>query len=1005
MPSTNIAIVILTWNGLEYTKRCLHTVRKNTHYGAYRIIVVDNHSTDGTLDFLRTQEGLTIIANEQNVGFARANNQAMATVPDADIVLLNNDTEIPDDQCDWLEKLHAAAYSADDVGIVGCRIRRPNGMLQHAGAYMPTETFWGQQIGSEEKDINQYPFLREVESVVFACVYIKRAVLDKIGPLPEEYFAYFEDTDYCLTARRAGFRTVCCGQVTIIHHENVSTRENKISHNDLFSRSQLIFKRRWGTYLQSRYEFPVAWRSTVSRPHGYAMTCKDLLLELDRQNVEIAYRYLYGHGTVFPVEEPDNTTFYLVNVMKGRPMRREYPQVVYGQGDAFAANDGNYKIGYTMLEVSGLPTSWVEQANMMDEVWVPTEFNRETFLSSGVTRPIHVMPLGVDINYFNPYIVNYPVCNDYKFLTVFEWGERKAPEVLIKTFNETFRADEPVVLLCKANVTDPGIDVRSILRSLNLSSAGGRIEFIFNKYFPHHQLGALYRSADCFVLATRGEGWGMPILEAMACGLPVIATYWSAPTAFMNDSNSYPLQVRAMIPAVAKCPYYAGFEWADPDADHLRYLLRHVYEHQDEARKKGSQAAADVAARWTVAHAAQRIKKRLAEVGPLKASRHFSITSTKKDSERSIGVDVSRAIGEQITGVGRYTLNLVQGLYKYADGTSSFVLLPGFGSFVHPEYGTRFHFTVPPARHLTLYRGALPAFGRKETVAHGLSLVHSTAYMVPAVLPERLLVTIHDLTFITHPEHHTAENIEFCTANLKRAVECGASFIAVSEHTRADLIRLAGIAPHRIFTVYNSYDAQRFCAVSQSRIACIRRKYNLPENYVLFLASMEPRKNLATVLAAASSRNLGCSVVVAGAQGWLNQDMHEAVRKLGERIISLGYVGDSDLPALYAGARALLYPSLYEGFGLPVVEALACGTPVITSAVSSLPEVAGRGGILLNNPCDEQELADAICALVQDEVLRDRLVREGLSHVKRFDLRRVTEELLGVYKSIMEKSE
>ncbi|MCX7848133.1 MAG: glycosyltransferase [bacterium] len=1003
MSSPGVAIVILTWNGLEFTKRCLHTIRTNTLSQGFEIIVVDNGSSDGTVEYLRAQEDIRVITNRENVGFARANNQAIAVVPGKDVVLLNNDTEIPPQQGDWLEKLRAAAYSADDIGIVGCRLRRPNGMLQHAGAYMPVETFWGQQIGSEEKDINQYPFLREVESVVFACVYIKRAVIDKIGPLPEEYFAYFEDTDYCLAARRAGFRVMCCGEVTIIHHENVSTRENRVRHADLFKRSQQLFKQRWGDYLQQRYEFSVAWRSTVSRPHGYGMTCKDLLLELDRQNVEIAYRYLYGQGTVFPVEEPENTGIYLVNIMKNRPLRRQCPQVVYGQGDAFHANDGSYKIGYTMLEVSGLPATWVKQANMMDEVWVPTEFNRETFAMSGVKRPMHVMPLGVDINYFNPQIVRYPVCDEYKFLTVFEWGERKAPELLIKTFNETFRADEPVVLLCKANVTDPGIDVRAILRSLNLSANGGRIEFIFNKYFPHHQLGALYRSADCFVLPSRGEGWGMPILEAMACGLPVIATYWSAPTAFMNDSNSYPLQVRALVPAVAKCPYYAGFKWAEPDVDHLRYLLRYVYEHQDEARQKGQQAAADVAARWTVWHAAERIKARLAEVSMEVRTARRPVVSKPKLPHR-VGIDVSRAIGEQITGVGRYTLNVVRGLAEYANEDVDFVLLPGFGTFVHPEYGRRFHFEVPRCARMTLYRGVLPAFASAETAAHGLDLVHSTAYMVPPHLPRQLIVTVHDLTFITHAEHHTKENVEFCTKNLRRAIECGAHFIAVSAHTRDELIRVAGVEAERISVVYNTYDARRFNTRAQEDVARVRRRYNLPERYMLFLASMEPRKNLATVLAAVRTRSLGCPLVVAGARGWFHGDLDATLRMLSDRVIMLGYVNDEDLPGLYAGARVLVYPSLSEGFGLPVVEALACGTPVITSAVSSLPEVTGGGGILLKNPRDADALAEAMERITEDDELRSHLVGEGLSHVARFRLERVTGELLNIYRMMLERN-
>ncbi len=1005
MTTPPVTIVVLTWNGLAYTKKCLETLHQYTEYPDYRIVVVDNGSTDGTLEYLRGCKGISVIANERNVGFAAANNQAIrATPPEADVVLLNNDTEIVPECRDWLQRMSVTAHRADDIGIVGCRIRRPNGMLQHAGAYMPLETFWGQQTGSMEKDINQYAGIRDVESVVFACVYLKRAVIDAIGLLSEDYFAYFEDTDYCLRARQKGFRTVCSGDVTIVHHENVSTSENRVSHTELFKRSQAIFKKQWGRTLAARYDIKAVWRSTVTRPHGYGMTSKDLLLELDRQNVEMTYRYLYGRGTVFPVEEAENTAYYQVNIMKQRAVPRGVPHIVYGQGDAFMANEGAYKIGYTMLEVSGIPDEWVVQANMMDEVWVPTEFNRHTFLGSGVTKPIHVMPLGVDTNYFNPQIVTYPVCDEFKFLTVFEWGERKAPELLLKTFNETFSAHEPVVLLCKANVTDPGIDIQSELRALQLSPAGGRIEFIINKYVPHYQLGALYRSADCFVLASRGEGWGMPILEAMACGLPVISTCWSAPTAFMNEANSYPLQVRALIPAVAKCPYYTGFKWADPDAEHLRQLLRHVYSHQDEARAKGAQAAHDAATQWSVERAAANIRTRLAEIAHERgapSSAPHAVRAPRAHAPR-IAIDISRAIGEQVTGVGRYARNVVEGLARSADPRFEYVLLPGFGSFVHPEYGRRFQASVPAAPNISLYRGPLPAYAGRETIVPDVALVHSTAYMTPGHLAAPLVYTVHDLSFLTHPAFHTPENVAFCRENLERAVKRDVTFIAVSEHTRQDLIRLLNIAPERIHVVYNTYDDSVFHPCSAEESAAVRAKLRLPERYLLFLASLEPRKNLSTVLDALQKSDPGCPLVIAGARGWLNTPLDKQIAACGARVRMAGYVADRDLAALYAGARALVYPSLYEGFGLPVLEAMACGTPVITTRISSLPEVVGDAGIVLDAPEDAGALAAGMCQLAQDDEACARYRAAGLARARQFDLTTCTTALLALYTRLVE---
>src|SRR5262249_14128910 len=158
--------------------------------------------------------------------------------------------------------------------------------------------------------------------------------------------------------------------------------------------------------------------------------------------------------------------------------------VVYGQADVFWRSKARYRIGYTMLEVDGFPPDWVRQANRMDEVWVPSEFNRKAFLASGLTRPVHVIPLGVDPNYFHPGIRAHKTrLGEFVFLSCFEWGERKEPWMLLKAFNEAFRADEPVRLLCKVMNRDPAIRVREEIRRLGLSENGGRISYLFNLDF------------------------------------------------------------------------------------------------------------------------------------------------------------------------------------------------------------------------------------------------------------------------------------------------------------------------------------------------------------------------------------------------------------------------------------------------------------------------------------------------------------------------------------------
>ncbi|HXO40754.1 MAG TPA: glycosyltransferase [Thermoanaerobaculia bacterium] len=611
MSGPRITLVILAWNHWRLTERCLETLAATDLDGA-EVVVVDNGSTDETPECLARLSWVRVVRLPANVGFVRGNNAGIAAAaPGSDVVLLNNDLEFT--QRDWLRRLDACAHSAPDVGVVGCRLVLPDGRLLHAGTYIMPDTIWGQQIGSLERDIGQHRGTEEVQGIVFACAYIRREVLDAIGGLALEFASYFEDTDFCLRARQAGWKTLLCGEVTLIHDEHGSTRGDDGALMRLFQGSRDIFRRKWRRELAARYGHHLLWQSILNFPTGYAMSSRELLRALDDQGVRTVYRYVYGPRTVFPPVEPESSGDYRLNVIRARSVPRS-PEVsvVYGQGDIFARNRGRTKVGFTMLEVDGFPREWVAQANRMDEVWVPSEFNRRGFLESGLRRPIHLMPLGVDVQYFNPGITAYPSPGgEFVFLALFEWGERKDPSLLLQAFNDEFLAREPVRLLCKVINRDPGVRLKEEIRRLRLRAAGGKISYLFNLEFPHYQLGALYRSTDAFVSVSRGEGWNMPLMEAMACGLPAIATDWGAHQEFVHAGNAYPLRVRKLVPARAKCPYYDGFRWADPDPEHLRFLLRHVYEHRDEARARGLAAAREMAANWTWEAAAQKIIARL----------------------------------------------------------------------------------------------------------------------------------------------------------------------------------------------------------------------------------------------------------------------------------------------------------------------------------------------------------------------------------------------------------
>lgn len=615
MPDRPVSIVVLCWNHWHLTEKCLESVLRNTDLTRAEVIVVDNGSEDETPDRLRRLEGIRVVTNPTNLGFVRGNNVGIEAV-DAkrDVVLLNNDIEVL--QPDWLERLAATASSEPDIGIVGCRLQMPDGRLLHAGTYILPETCWGQQIGALEPDFNQYATDREVQGIVFACAYIRREVIESVGLLSEDYESYFEDTDYCLAARKAGFRTFCCGGVTLLHNEHGSTQDDPKKFESLFEASRRTFRKKWLPELEARYVRDLSWQSILNFPTGYAMSSRAFLIALEDLGVRTHYSYVYGAGSPFPVEEPEQSGDYLLSVISSRPRERRPPvSVVYGQGDVFDRNCGAYKIGFTMLEVDGFPDEWVAQANRMDEVWTPTSFNRDGMLRCGVTTPIRVMPLGVDVHHFHPEVKSFPSPDgDFVFLSSFEWGERKAPELLLSVFNEAFRANEPVALVCKVNNRDASVDLAAEVEALRLKPWGGRIVFIHNRELPYEQLGSLYRSANCYVSAGRGEGWDMPLMEAMACGLPTIATDWGAHCDFVHEGISFPLRVESTIPAVARCPYYDGFSWADPEREHLRELLRYVFENRADAEERGRRAADEMRERWSWRAAATRVRDRLDEV-------------------------------------------------------------------------------------------------------------------------------------------------------------------------------------------------------------------------------------------------------------------------------------------------------------------------------------------------------------------------------------------------------
>jgi glycosyltransferase involved in cell wall biosynthesis len=350
----------------------------------------------------------------------------------------------------------------------------------------------------------------------------------------------------------------------------------------------------------------LVWNSVWGGRIGLSSTSESLAAELVNAGL-----YLMHRPTTHPFTAPPALPG--LREVAARALDPRAPQISYIPPDLMDVRHRGYRAAFTMLEVDGIPRDWVHVLNRVDQVLVPSRFNRETFAASGVKTPIAVVPLGLDPGVFTPDGPSHRPEGLFVFLSVFEWGERKAPEVLLSAFNGEFRCDEPVVLVVKTTNHDGHVDVFGQVQALKLDPRGGRIFLSLNRPIATDELAVLYRSADCFVLPSRGEGWGMPILEAMACGVPAIATAWSAHVDFLTRETGYPLEITGLVPAVAKCPYYEGFRWAEPSVEHLRYLMRSVASHPEEARAKGARASREIRAGWTWTMTARRICAGLAD--------------------------------------------------------------------------------------------------------------------------------------------------------------------------------------------------------------------------------------------------------------------------------------------------------------------------------------------------------------------------------------------------------
>ncbi|MBN2393001.1 MAG: glycosyltransferase family 4 protein [Anaerolineae bacterium] len=368
-----------------------------------------------------------------------------------------------------------------------------------------------------------------------------------------------------------------------------------------------------------------------------------------------------------------------------------------------------------------------------------------------------------------------------------------------------------------------------------------------------------------------------------------------------------------------------------------------------------------------------------------------------------IGIDASRALSAAPTGTEGYSYHLIRALLSQLDGP-----------FLDARYQTRLYFRSAPEPEA--FPGAairIIPFPRLWThlrlsweMAHRApDLLFVPAHVLPLVRPKRTLVTIHDLGYRYFPEAHPRKQRLYLDWSTRWNARVADHILADSCATRGALVQAYGIDSAKITVAYPGYDSDLAPVRDADALAAVRARYAIPGPYILFMGRLQPRKNLARLIEAfahLASERPDLSLLLAGPAGWLAEPIHARVRELGleARVLFPGYVAETDKAALISGAQVFAYPSLYEGFGFPVLEAQACGVPLLASTTSSLPEVVGDGGLLVD-PLDTSAIAAGLVRLLDDVDLRHDLIARGAANLRRFSWDATAHTVLTIIENLL----
>lgn len=674
---------------------------------------------------------------------------------------------------------------------------------------------------------------------------------------------------------------------------------------------------------------PVIWRGLIFDPSGYASELRHFTRAWEAAGLQVRLEELARAKADAGVAEQERARLERLLAVQ-LPANTPYLKV-WHFFPRFYERDPNAlaTIARTMYETDRLPEEWINGTQLMDRLWVPSEFNLETFSRSGVPADkLRVLPPCIDLAQYGPHVpaVDLQSGRSFTFLSIFEWSPRKAWDVMIRAFVEEFHPDDDVALMLyvpsSLGKTQQQIanDIFEVVRS----AVGQRktAPIVLRAVIVHDDiLPSLYRGAQAYLGLSRGEGWGRPMMEAMACGLPTIATGWSANTAFMNDRNSYLAEYDVVdVPesALDQLESYAGHRWAEPSLEHTRTLMRQVFDNRQESQERGAIAARDIAEHYNPTVIGQRLAELCREAADLHGPRPtqgFTFTNTPATTAptatgavpviwegvffetHSLGL-VNRELGLALLRANAIQLQIRQRELEPIkfDPREDARLAPLLEAVDRP-------LPVPPSAYI---RHAWPPIFDRPPAGKWVMIQPWEFGSLPVewVAPMRDLVdevwAYSGIVRQMYAESGVpAEKVHVVPLGIDPAL------------FRPDVqgIELPGAKSFRFLFVGGTIGRKGIDVL----LSAYRRAFNNHDDVTLLVKDMGQ-----------DSFYKGQNAAQAIAQ-------LQADPSAPHILYATGTLTDSQMASLYTGCHCLVHPYRGEGFGLPVAEAMACGLPVIVT--------------------------------------------------------------------------